>query len=645
MSKIKKLIEVALPLDAINAASAREKSIRHGHPSTLHLWWARRPLATARAVIFASLVDAPSSHPELFPTKEAQDKERKRLFDIIERLVKWENINNKDLFDEAYAEIKKYCGDDIPTLLDPFAGGGTIPLEAQRLGLKAIAADLNPVAVMINKATIEIPPKFADLPPINPIDRSGLVGASSDWHGAMGLAADVSYYGKLLKKKAFEKLEHCYPKVKITETGEEAIVIAWIWARTMTCPNPACGCDMPLVKTFVLSKKKEKEAYIEPLIDGGNIKYHVHKGKNTEADGTVSRTGAKCICCGENVPISYIKEQGKDNKIQSRMMAVIAQGKNGRIYLSPDDIQIKAASVNKPLDVPTAELPHNPRWFSPPDYGMDTYDKIFTNRQLYMLDTFCGLLNEVTQTAYKDALAIKMPDDEKGLNDNGSGALAYSEAIKVYLAFVVDKLVDYHSNICGWHTSRETICHTFGRQAIPMVWDFAEANPFSTSSGCYDNMVEWVTKCIKLLPTSNNGFVKQHNASTDDDFDNVMVSTDPPYYDNIGYADLSDYFDVWLRKSLKEIYPTVLSTLITPKQQELIADPYRIKENNTNSDANNKELAKKFFEDGMSNVCDKFYHYARTDIPVTIYYAFKQNDTDKDGKASTGWETIIGNFK
>ena len=255
----KKLIEVAIPLKEINAACAREKSIRHGHPSTLHLWWARRPLAAARAVIWASLVDDPSSHPEKFPTKEEQDKERDRLFGILKDLVVWENSNNKDVLDAARAEIEQSVGDDLPEFLDPFAGGGAIPLEAQRLGLKVHAHDLNPVAVMINKAMIEIPPAFADLPPVNPGPRTETLSDDmTDWSGSKGLACDVEYYGKWMRDEAFKRIGHLYPKVKVPndQGGGEATVIAWIWARTVKCPNPACGCDMPLVNSFDLSKKK-----------------------------------------------------------------------------------------------------------------------------------------------------------------------------------------------------------------------------------------------------------------------------------------------------------------------------------------------------------------------------------------------------
>ena len=272
MAASKKLIEVALPLEAINAEAAREKSIRHGHPSTLHLWWARRPLAAARAVIWSSLVDDPSSHPELYPTEEAQNAERQRLFGILEKLVRWENSNDPEVLAAAKAEILRSTNNNPPALLDPFAGGGAIPLEAQRLGLEAHAHDLNPVAVMINKAMIEVPPRFAGQSPVNPDSRTRLDGATG-WQGAQGLAADVQYYGEWMKREAFRRIGHLYPKVKVPheQGGGEATVIAWIWARTVKCPNPACGCEMPLASTFVLSKKKGKEAWVKPITEGNNV--------------------------------------------------------------------------------------------------------------------------------------------------------------------------------------------------------------------------------------------------------------------------------------------------------------------------------------------------------------------------------------
>ena len=620
----KKLIEVALPLDAINAASAREKSIRHGHPSTLHLWWARRPLATARAVLFASLVDDPSSHPEEFPTQEAQDAERQRLFRLIEKLVIWENSTNKELFAQAYKEIEKSTGGNPPPVFDPFAGGGTIPLEAQRLGLKAIAADLNPVAVMINKAMIEIPAKFAGQPPVNPEAKS-LIDAT--WEGAQGLATDIAYYGKLLKKKAFEKIGHLYPKVKIPETGQDATVIAWIWARTVKCPNPACGCEMPLVKSFWLSKKKGKEVWLEPIAEGGKVRFEVRHGVGDVPEGTVSRTGAKCICCGASVPMAHVREESQAGRMHSQLMAIVAESKGGRLYLNADDEHIKAAQVDRPNDYPDGEIPINPRWFSPPIFGLENFSNIFTNRQLLSLTIFSGSIVEICNEIVDDG-----------------GSKEYSKAVITYLALLIDKLSDYHSSICNWHNSGEKIGHTFGRQALPMTWDFAEANPFSNSTGCYDNMIKWIVDVVKNLPSNDEGVATQFDAMTSQGMKNVMISTDPPYYDNIGYANLSDFFYVWLRHSLKQYYPQVISTMMTPKLQELVADPYRFPisfDNDNPLSDSSRELAKKFFEDGMAKVCRLLLSYTCKDIPVTIYYAFKQSDMDTDGTASSGWETIL----
>lgn len=610
----KKLIEVAIPLDAINAASAREKSIRHGHPSTLHLWWARRPLATARAVLFASLVDDPSSHPEEFPTEEAQDRERQRLFRLLEKLVVWENSGDKALFAEAYEEIKKSTGGNPPPVFDPFAGGGTIPLEAQRLGLKAIAADLNPVAVMINKAMIEIPAKFQDWPPVNPAAKS-LIDA--EWQGAQGLASDIAYYGKLLKEKAFAKIGHLYPRVQIPETGQEATVIAWIWARTVKCPNPACGCEMPLVKSFWLSKRAGREAYLEPIVEGGKVRFEVRRGKGKVREGTVSRTGAQCICCGASVPGRYIRDESKAGRMKARMLAFVADLNPGRGYMPADNFHIRIADVEKPMDYPEQEMNQDtPDLVSGRGYGITHWHQLFTNRQLTALTTFSALINDVQKQVVADG-----------------GTKEYSEAIATYLAFVVDKFADINSSICSWINTLGAVRNTFARQAVPMVWDYAEANPFSHSSGCFDNMLAWVEKCVRELPSGIMGQVIQHSASAHNDLRQVMVSTDPPYYDNIGYADLSDFFYIWLRRNLKNIYPENFSTMLVPKAEELVATPHRFD--------GSRQAAKEFFERGMADVCRNIYQYAVQDIPLTIYYAFKQTDMDVDGIASSGWETML----
>lgn len=639
MPTIKKLIEVALPLEAINAESAREKSIRHGHPSTLHLWWARRPLATARAVIWSSLVDDPSSHPEQFPTEEAQQQERERLFGILTRLVKWENSNDEGILAQAKAEIMKSTNGNPSALLDPFAGGGAIPLEAQRLGLEAHAHDLNPVAVMINKAMIEIPPKFAGRSPVNPeAQRQG--AANQGWKGAAGLAEDVRYYGEWMKQEAYKRIGHLYPKAKL-EDGSEATVIAWIWARTVKCPNPACGCEMPLASSYVLSKKKGKCAWIEPHVYGEKVEYTVHQGdKLGKVVEPKKGRGATFVCpsCGETTLDAYVKDEGKAGRMGAQLMAIVAEGKHGREYLAPTAEHIHAAEVDKPDDYPDGAMPTNPRWFSPPAFGMTDYSQLFTNRQLTALTTFSALVGEAQQKAEADAVAAGVFNDHIALSEGGSGARAYGEAVGVYLAFVVDKMADYHSSICIWHTTGEKMANTMRRQAIQMTWDFAEANPFCSSSGCATNMVNWVSNTIAFLPAHNSGTARQFDAQSDNGLRNIAISTDPPYYDNIGYADLSDYFYVWMRQALKNTYPKLFRTMLVPKADELIATPYR--------HDGNTEKAKAFFEDGMFKTCCQLNKYACDTIPVTIYYAFKQSENETDEKAgektaSSGWETML----
>ena len=641
MAQIKKLIEVALPLDAINAESAREKSIRHGHPSTLHLWWSRKPTATARAVLWASLVDDPSSHPELFPTEDAQVMERQRLHTLLAKLVKWENSNDENILNEARAEIRKYMGEEPLIFLDPFAGGGSIPLEAQRLGLEAHAHDLNPVAVMINKAMIEIPPRFAGQSPVNPDARTKL-GSDRSWSGAKGLAEDVRYYGEWMKQEAFRRIGHLYPKVQVPaeQGGGEATVIAWKWARTVKCPNPACGCEMPLASSFVLSKKKGKEAWVEPQFEDGKVTYVVHLKGKPKIEGTVNRQGAVCPCCGTAVPFSYIREQGKAGVMSAQMMAVVAEGKNGRIYLSPDAMQIKAAQCEEPSGCPETYLPVQALGFRVQSYGMDMHKKLFTPRQLTALTTFSDLVAEAQAKATQDALASGMQDDGRGLDEGGCGATAYGQAVGVYLAFLVDKLADLGNSLNRWEPIAQCPRQLFARQAIPMIWDYAEGNPFSASSGSWKVLLHNLSGCFsaKLFDFNrvNKGIVRQFDAQSDCGIRNLVISSDPPYYDNIGYADLSDFFYIWLRRSLKDTYPHLFRTMLVPKAEELVATPYRFD--------NSKEKARDFFEDGMLQACRQFCRYAREDVPITIYYAYKQSESDEGdnaSQASTGWETML----
>lgn len=631
----KKLIEVALPLEAINKESIAERYCHSGHPNQLHMWWARRPMVSTRAVIWASIVDDPSSHPEQFPTEEDQLRERERLFGILTRLVKWENSNDEVVLAEAKAEIMKSTDNNPPALLDPFAGGGAIPLEAQRLGLEAHAHDLNPVAVMINKAMIEIPPMFANLRPVNPESRHQF-GSSAAPKGAAGLAEDVRYYGEWIKREAYKRIGHLYPKAKLAD-GSETTVIAWIWARTVKCPNPACGCEMPLTSSYVLSKKRGKCAWIEPRVFDDKVDFTVHQGEKLgKVVEPKKGRGATFVCpaCGETTLDAYVKDEGKAGRIGVQLMAIVAEGKHGREYLSPTSEHIHATEVEKPEDYPDGAMPTNPRWFSPPAFGMTDYSQLFTSRQLTALTTFSALVGEAQKKAEADAVAAGMFNDHIALADGGTGARAYGEAVGVYLAFVIDKVADYNSSLCHWQTAGGKAANTFSRQAIPMVWDFAEANVFADAYGGISNKLDWTVEAITCLPQGSAGKAIQFDAQSDCGMRNLIICTDPPYYDNIGYADLSDFFYVWMRQTLKETYPKVFRTMLVPKAEELVATPYRFD--------GSVEKARDFFEDGMFNTCCRLYQYARDDVPVTIYYAFKQSETDADDStASTGWETML----
>lgn len=625
----KKLIEVAIPLDAINEASAREKSIRQGHPSTLHLWWARRPLATARAVIFASLVDDPSSHPELFPTEKEQNAERTRLFNIIQKLVEWNNSDNKTVLDAAMIEIKKYNNNEI-TLLDPFSGGGSIPIEAQRLGIKAIANDLNPVAITIEKAIIEIPSIFKDNNPINP--RSNTMSKKNWYSGAEGLSEDITYYGNKLKELAVEELGYLYPDY---EEGMNRKVIAWSWCRKTTCNNPACQCEIPLYKSCYFTNRKGKECYAKPVYEGNKVSFVITEG-NPEMEGTITTKGAICPKCGQITPIQTIIESSKNKKLGTVPMGIIVDGNPGRMYCNIPESHKEILDQKIPDDAPHGEMVDNPRDIHTKRFGLTDFNMLFTGRQMIMLTKLIELIDKIKDVVYNDALKIGMNDDDTPLYKYGKGARAYSEAIAVYLTIIVDKLVDYHSMMCTWHKSKELIRNTFGRQAILMSWDFVEANPFSNSTGCISNAIEWVSKTISKIVINNEGYAYQHNSMDfDETIKNVMISTDPPYYDNIAYADLSDYFYIWMRKSLKNIYPDIFSTMLVPKKDELVAISSHFNDNKTE--------AKQFFETGMKKTFDNIYRYTSDNIPVTIYYAFKQSESEGSDAAisSKGWETIL----
>lgn len=633
----RKLIEVSLPLEDINRESAREKSIRHGHPSTLHLWWARRPLAAARAVLFAQLVDDPSSHPDKFPTEEAQAAERERLHNIIRRLVVWENISDERLLREAREEILRSTGGNPPPILDPFAGGGTIPLEAQRLGLEAHASDLNPVAVLINKALIEIPPKFAGRPPVFPGAAEGRLG---DWPRATGLAEDVRRYGAWMRDRAEERIGHLYPKATLPD-GTEATVIAWIWARTVTCPNPACGIEMPLVRSWWLGKKKGKEAYVVPTVvddadapSGRKVAFSIgHDPKHaptTANDGTVGRTGAACVACQSAVELKYIRAEARAGRMGQQLMSVVAEGNRQRVYAHPSEEHVVAATIDRPREVPEGEIFDWPGRINVYRYGMTQWADLFTNRQLVALTTFSDLVSEAREQVLRDALAAGQPEGTR-LESGGTDAAAYADAVATYLGLVVSKMTDRNSTLVNWYVSRESTSSTFSRQALPMMWDFTEVAPLGLNTGSYDNSLTWTAETVEGLDPRRAATASQADASTRD-YAGVLVSTDPPYYDNIGYSDLSDYFYVWLRRSLQGLHPALLSTLLVPKAEELVANPYR---------HGGREGASEFFERGFEHVFARARDSALDDYPITVYYAFKQAELESEGVASTGWATLL----
>ncbi len=668
----KKLIEVALPLDKINTAAAREKSIRHGHPSTLHLWWARRPLAAARAVIFAQMVNDPGYERHLGRgvNKEKAAQERERLFKIIEDLVQWENTNNEEVLARARTEIwrswRETCAlnkghpqaaelfnpDQLPAFHDPFAGGGSLPLEAQRLGLEAWASDLNPVAVTINKAMIEIPPRFANRPPVGPLPKGQKQGKLvEDWSGAKGLAEDVRRYGAWMREEAQKRIGHLYPKIEITAEmvaerpdlkpllGQPLTVIAWLWARTVKSPNPAfSGVDVPIASTFVISSKESIGAYAEPVIESSNIRFRVCVGDitNKARVGTkASGRGANFLCLLSGSPISadYIRKEARAKRMGSTPIAIIAETQNGRVYLSPTENQTTVARSAKPTWQPDVTFFKDALGFRVGNYGFTTWSDFFTPRNLVALETFSGLISEVQQRVLKDGIAAGLRNDGLTLSNTGSGATAYAEAVSVFLAFGVSRAADYWSSNAIWESSGGFIAHVFTRNALPMVWDYPEGNPFSRSSGCWEKTcIDWIYRVIECLPAIGDGYAIQADAKIQSISSNKIVSTDPPYFDNIGYADLSDFFYVWLRRSARVIFPDLFATVTVPKDDELVSTPAR---------HGGRAQAESFFLQGMTSAIYNIALNCHPAFPVTIYYAFRQSETSDAGTGSTGWETFL----
>lgn len=638
MTYKKKLIEVALPLDAINKESGREKNIRLGHPFTIHHWWARRPLVSARAVLWASLIDDPSGHPELFPTEAEQDRERGRLFELLQRLATWDDSDNGALLREARSELTNSSHGPLPTVVDPFCGFGTIPIEAQRLGLKTVAGDLNPVAVLISKAMVEVAPRFDGTPPVNPDARAR--SALQTTRGAQGLAADVEFYGRWIRDQAFERIGHLYPKVELpaSEGGGKANPIAWIWARTVLSPDPSWTGHVPLVKSWVLKKPQSGAplVWITPRVDPDNRKIEFDvTTKGRVPDATIKRAKGVCLATGSPIGDAYIKAQGAAGLIERQLMAVAVEGPRGRTYISPSAAGLPPVPP-VPADVPALTLSTHSQYMGPPLYGYTEVADLFTPRQLVTLVTFADLVNEVRSLIENAAITAGLTNDGEALRHGGQGARAYAEAIAMFLAFAVDKLADLGNAFCGWEPIAQCPRHMFTRQAMPMIWDFAEANPFSSSSGSWAVIIDGIVRSFAspAFPTAMaSGQVSQIDAAALlSNVDNILLCTDPPYYDNVPYADLSDFFYVWLRRSLKDTWPDILSTLAAPKSEEMVADHRR---------HGTKERADEFFKERMR----VFFRAARgvqsPEHPLTVYYAFRQSEKLEEGVLSTGWQSFL----
>ncbi len=644
----KKLIEVNIPLQAINYESAKDASLTHGHPSTLHKWWARRPLAACRAVIFASMVDDPSECKDEFPTEPEQDAERNRLHRLLRRLVIWKNSTDENLLAEARreiaisvarnnaedltacrqrfekdpAEVLQYLRDHCPAIYDPFCGGGSIPLEAQRLGLRARASDLNPLPVLLTKAMIELPPTFHNQKPVHPdADPMGMftgTGKSKTrvpWKGTAGLASDIRYYGAWMREEAHKRIGHLYPPVELP-TGITATVVAWLWARTVPCINPACGLHMPLMKTFQLSRKKGHEHWTKPVVDrkSNTISFVVQDhGEGVPKGGTVNRTGAYCFACGSAVKLPYVREQAKAGKIREIMTAVVAAGERRKLFLSPTDEHVQVAMAATPRWRPRQAIIDTPK-VSSLGYGMTHWHQLFTERQLTALNTFSDLLSEVRNQITQDGAPEK-----------------YADVVCTYLALAIGRTAESGCSFAIWDTAGNSIMPAFGRQAIPMVWDFVEANPFSTSTQNWISQVQWISRVVERFPTSaNTGEAYQADAATTiQTTDRPIIVTDPPYYDNINYADLSDFFYVWIRPLLRDIYPDLFAGMITPKEEEIVAIPTRF------------DNSQKRFEELLGKALLRMRQHCSDEFPSSIFYAYKQQEEEQDGKTSTGWETML----
>lgn len=663
----KKLIEVALPLPEINDASAYDKMPGIGpHPKGIHHWWARLPLPTARAVLFASIVDDPSEDPARFPTEEIQNAERERLFGIIRGLMAKKLHEQPKVYAAAKAEMLKHCDNRLPVVFDPFAGGGTIPLEASRLGFESHAADLNPVAVLLNKCNLELAPRWTNTAPINPTARAAIGGTDSG-HGTRGLAVDIRYYGRRIHERVVAALGHLYPKVRLPKShgGGETNVVAWIWVRTVTSPNPAIlGKHVPLMNSFWLSSKSGKQAWLEWEEDDSSPngwRFKVRNGTPDKIQAAKNKLGTRlgkgenyfCILSKGQVIIErkYIQQESKkEGGLRESLVAIVAEQKGGKLYLEASAAQAEAAT--SAANNPALELARtNFLSGTLPDrasitggvcsaYGLNTWGHLFTDRQLGTLLSFSDAIRECRATIIQDASAAGLQPTE---------ATLYANTITTFLALALDRSADFNNWLCRWNASNQKVMNLFARQALAIVWDYAEANILGGSVGAWTTCCNYVADCVEVLNAgvSQSGQAHQLDAASGSNgIANLLASTDPPYYDNIGYATLSDFFYVWLRRTIGDLYQDYFGTVEVPKLPELTASPGRFD--------GDRVKAKEHFESGFRKAFTALRAKMDHRFPLTVYYAFKQSDEETGGESeetesrgaevidlTTGWETLL----
>ena len=674
----KKLIEFWLPINTINGSIARYKHTSRGNPLTIHKWWGRLPLTASRAILFAQMVDDPAGYPDLFPTERAQQIERDRLFQLIALLVQWESASNESVIQQAKEEIRnswqRLCArntdhpyvkqlfdpDKPPGFYDPFAGGGTLPLEAQRLGLATYATDLNPVAVLINKAIVEIPSKFADKHPINP--QSNAMSHLNSWKGTQGLIEDVRYYAQRMQAEAENQIGHLYPRIVITPEmvmeqvdlqpyiGRNLPVIAWLWTRTVNSPNPAFReVSVPLASNFMLSSRAGSEIHAYPIIESKSYRFSVKLNDLNKMDAAKQRaklprkTQFRCLMSGSPISTEYIYNEAMAGRLGARLMAIVAEADHGRIYISPTADHETIARQAHPVWYPDVMLPTHSKSFSPAMYGLKTYGELFTYRQLVALATLSDLVPAMRQQVIVDYLDTvrkanhatnsilqeskdkeQDAEDDLSLADGGRGARAYADAICIYLAMIVDKTAEYNSMMVRWYANEDRPKGAFIYPAIPMVWEYAEVNLLANTVGTFNASIREVSSSLASCSTSGiAAVVKQLDARCTGIVTGSIISTELPCNDNIIYADLSEYFYIWLRRALKSVLPDLFASATVPKMQELVVAPDR---------HGGREKAETFYFEGITQAIQHIATQAHTAFPTTIFY------TGKDHK---GWETLL----